>query len=81
MAYCETSRRSTPLGVPNTTSGFPICNCAVDVIETRAPYPPPFADLQRDVPLQPDVASTVHLAHSTGAESINDLVRTNALAR
>ncbi len=38
-------------------------------------------DLQRDVSLQPRVAGTVHLAHSTRAEPIDDLVRTNVLAR
>ena len=38
-------------------------------------------DLERDVSLQPEVAGAVHLAHSTCAEAIDDLVRTNVLAR
>jgi len=38
-------------------------------------------DFQRDVSLQSEVAGTVHFAHSAGAKSINDFVRTNVLAR
>jgi hypothetical protein len=38
-------------------------------------------DFQRDVSLQSEIAGTVHFAHSAGAESIDDFVWTNILAR
>ena len=64
-----------------------VVECGQRLGFAREPCPPVIVtshglgqDLQRDVSLQPEVAGTVHLAHSTCAEPVDDLVRTNVLA-